>query len=90
MRISGEVSRSLEILKKEDLELQNSLINAAGLPLKFPHSVNPNQIINYLKRDKASTNEQINLIVLKNIGKYEVLKNVDAGLINKVLGKFLS
>lgn len=90
MRVSGEVSRYLRILKNKDLELQNSLLNAAGLPFKFPHSVNPEQIINYLKRDKISMDGQINLVVLKKIGKYEVIKNVDEKLVRKALETFLS
>lgn len=89
MRISGEISQSLGFLKKEDLELQNSLINSVELPLKFPHSVNPDQIIDYLKRDKISTNEQINLVVLEKIGKHKVVKNVDEKLIRKTLESFL-
>lgn len=89
MRISGEVSQSLEFLRKEDLELQNSLINSAGLPLKLHHSVNLDQIIGYLKRDKISTNEQINLVVLEKIGKHKVAKNVDEKLIRKTLESFL-
>lgn len=89
MRISGDISRSLGILKNEDLKLQNSLISAAGLPLKFPHSVNTKEIINYLKRDKISTNEQISLVILKKIGKHEVIKNVDENLVRQTLNKFL-
>jgi len=90
MRFSGEISKSLGFLKKEDFELQNSLINAVALPLKFPHSVNPDQVIDYLKRDKISTNEQINLVVLEKIGKHRVVKNVDEKLVREVLETFLS
>ena len=90
MRISGEVSHSLGFLKKKDLALQNSLINATGLPLKFPHSINPDQVIGYLKKDKISTNEQINLVVLEKIGKHKVVKNVDEKLVRETLGTFLS
>jgi len=66
------------------------LINAVALPLKFPHSVNLDQVINYLKRDKISTNEQINLVVLKKIGKHKVVKNIDEKLVRKTLESFLS
>ena len=90
MRISGEISKSSGFLKKKDLELQNSLINAVALPLKFPHSVNPDQVIDYLKRDKISTNGQINLVVLEKIGKHKMVKNVDEKLVREILGTFLS
>ena len=90
MRISGEIGKSLGFLKKKDLELQNSLINAVKLPSKFPHSVNPDQVIGYLKKDKISTNEQINLVVLEKIGKHKVVKNVDEKLVREILETFLS
>lgn len=90
MRISGEISQSLGFLRKKDLELQNSLINTLKLPLKFPHTANPDQIISYLKRDKISTDEQINLVILEKIGKHKVVKNVDEKLVRKALEAFLS
>jgi len=89
MRISGEISRSLGILKEEYLKLQNSLIGAARLPLEFLHPANPDQIISYLKRDKISTNGQIDLVILKKIGEYEVIRNIDEKLVRQTLEKFL-
>jgi len=89
MRISGEISRSLGILKEEYLKLQNSLIGAARLPLEFLHPANPDQIISYLKRDKISTNGQIDLVSLKKIGEYEVIRNIDEKLVRQTLEKFL-
>jgi len=45
MLISGEISNALGILKRTDLELQNFLIASAKLPLKFPHPVSVDQIV---------------------------------------------
>ncbi len=89
MRISGEISNALGILKKTDLELQNSLIASAKLPLKFPHPASIDQIVDLLKRDKTSTNGEINLVVLKKIGKYEIINEVDETIVRSTLSKFL-
>lgn len=89
MRISGEVSNALGILKKTDLELQNSLIASAKLPLKFPHPASINQIVNLLKRDKISVNGRINLVVLRRIGKYEIVNDIDETIVRSTLSKFL-
>jgi 3-dehydroquinate synthase len=89
MRISGEISNTLGILKKTDLELQNSLLASAKLPLKFPHPANIDQIINLLKRDKISANGRINLVVLKKIGKYEIINDVNETVVRLTLKKFL-
>lgn len=89
MRVSGEVSNTLGILNKADLELQDSLITSAKLPLKFPHSADIDQIIDLLKRDKISTNGKINLVILKKIGKYEIINGVDESVIRSTLRKFL-
>ncbi len=89
MYISGEVSNKLGILKRDDLELQNSLIASANLPLKFPHSTSIDQIINLLKRDKISVDGGINLVVLKRIGKYEILNDIDEAIVRSTLSQFL-
>jgi len=89
MQVSGEVSNALGILKKADLELQNSLINSAKLPLKFPHPADIDQIIDLLKRDKISANGRINLVILKKVGKYEIINGVDESIIRSTLSKFL-
>lgn len=89
MRISGEISNALGILKKTDLEVQNSLIASAKLPLKFPHPASIDQIVNLLKRDKISVNGRINLVILKRIGKYEIANDIDETIIRSTLSKFL-
>lgn len=89
MRVSGEISNKLGILNRDDLELQNSLIASANLPTKFSHSTNIDQIINLLKRDKISVNGGINLVVLKRIGKYEILNDVDEAIVRSTLSQFL-
>lgn len=89
MCISGEVSNALGILKKTDLELQNFLIVSAKLPLKFPHPASIDQIVNLLKRDKISVNGRINLVVLRRIGKYEIVNDVDETIVRSTLSKFL-
>jgi len=82
-------ANALGILKKTDLELQNFLIASAKLPLKFSHPASIDQIVNLLKRDEISTNERINLVVLKKIGKHEIVNDVDEAVIRSTLNKFL-
>lgn len=89
MRISGEISNALGILERVDLELQNSLIASAKLPLKFPHSASVDQIVDLLKRDKISVNGRITLVVLKRIGKYEIFNDIDETIVRSTLKKFL-
>lgn len=89
MHISGEISNTFSLLNKANLELQDSLIAYAKLPLKFPYSADINQIIGLLKRDKISVNGGINLLILKNIGKHEVINGVDESVIKSILSKFL-
>ncbi len=89
MCISGEISNKLGILNRDDLELQNSLIASANLPLKFPHVTSIDQIINLLKRDKISVNGGINLVILKRIGKYEIINDVDEAIVRTTLSQFL-
>jgi 3-dehydroquinate synthase len=89
MRVSGEISNALGVLSGTDLEVQNSLIDSAKLPLTFPHPTDIDQIINLLKRDKISINGRINLVVLKKVGKYEIVNDVDETVVRSALKKFL-
>ena len=89
MRISGEVSHAMGILKKEHLEIQERLLNVAKLPSKFPDVVNLDQIVDYLKRDKISTDGKINLVILERIGKHKIIKDVNESLVKQTLTKFL-
>ncbi len=89
MYVSGEISNALGILNKADLELQDSLIISAKLPLRFPHSADMDQIVDLLRRDKNSANGRINLVILKKIGKYRIINGIDESVIRSTLSKFL-
>ncbi len=89
MRMSGEISNALGILTKTDLDVQNSLIISAKLSIRFPHLANTSQIINLLKRDKISVNGKIALVVLKKIGRHEVINDVDEAIVRSTLDRFL-
>lgn len=88
MRISAHVSHEMGILSKADFEKQERLLDIAKLPSKFPHSVDPDHIISYLKRDKISMNGEINLVILEKIGKHKVITGVSEDLVRAVLIKF--
>lgn len=88
MRISGHISHEMGILSKADFEIQEMLLDTARLPSRFPHSVDPDHIINYLKRDKISTNGEISLVILEKIGKYKVIRGVSEDLVRTTLIKF--
>lgn len=89
MRVSGEISNTLGILNKDDLSLQNSLIDLAKLPLKFPHPVDVDKIIDLLKRDKISTDGKINLVLLRKVGKFKIVNDIDETVVRSTLKKFL-
>lgn len=88
MRISAYISHEMGILSKTDFETQETLLNIAKLPSKFLYYTNPDHIINYLKKDKISTNNEINFVILEQIGKHRVIMDVNEELIRAALIKF--
>lgn len=88
MRLSAFISHELGILNKADYEVQEKLLDVAKLPSKFPYYIEPDFMINCLKRDKISIKGEINIVVLERIGKHKIITDVDEALVRRALVKF--
>lgn len=88
MRVAGEISYQMGILSEVDRYKQETLLNAFGSIEKIPFKIEPEPFIETLKRDKLSTNNKINLVLLEKIGKFIIQKDVDENIAIKALMKY--
>ncbi len=95
MAREGTIAYNLDLLSKEDLNRQNSLIAAVGLPTAYnmiPESCRGkiHELIEIMERDKKSYRGKIRMVLPKSIGiaykeKEEYTIEVDTSLISTCL-----
>ncbi len=85
---AAELSKILEILPQDDLELLNDVVHRTGKLPEMP-DIDPREILDALKTDKKSVAESVNWILLKGIGKPVILsdKDVPRAAVNAALKK---
>lgn len=58
--------------------------NQIGLPTYFPCK-KPRKIVNHMFKDKKTTNNELNFVLLQSLGHAQVFKNIDKELVYSVL-----
>lgn len=66
MAYEGKISSRMGLLSEEDLERQNKLIQAVGLPINYEG--NPENLIEVMKRDKKAKSGEIYFVLPSKIG----------------------
>ena len=90
MMMASHLSYKKKILSVNDLLLIRKHYLDLKLPMKVGNYLKKSKvkkIVNFIKKDKKNTNDKINLILLKKIGKTTKPKNVYINA--KELEKFL-
>lgn len=88
MQLSGLVSNRLDLMTQKDLLKQNMLIKRVALTQHIISSVEKEEIIAFLRRDKISDNNEITLVLLRRLGNPIVLKNIDENIVGKIINDF--
>jgi len=85
---ASKFSFNNNLLSKKELELINDHLTQFKLKKKIS-SINLNHIVSFIKKDKKNTNNKINLILLKKIGKPVFDLNFESKKIESFLRKEL-
>lgn len=88
MHLSALISLKSKILSNYEFEQQKKLLEIAKLFLSLPPKLNIQNFINLLRKDKLSTDGNINIVTLEKIGKFTILKNIDPKIIELALTSF--
>ncbi len=76
MIFAAQISKMLEILPENDLELLNDVVHRTGKLPSVP-DIDPREILNAFKTDKKAVAESVQWILLKGIGNPIVLSDKD-------------
>ncbi|MBN1365989.1 MAG: 3-dehydroquinate synthase [Syntrophaceae bacterium] len=85
MTAAALISQKMGYLKNRETERIESLISKAGLPVKIPQSLNAENIIAQLRKDKKKKGDIINFVLLKKIGMPFIMGNIEHKLIAAVI-----
>ncbi len=94
MLLATQLSVNLKLLSCEDREKLVDHCKKVGLPLEINHIsneiLNIDKILGFMKQDKKVVGKNINLILLKGLGKGFIEKDVNFELIKKFLTETIS
>jgi len=84
MMIASKISNKFNYLSKNDLIKINNHFKKVGLPTSDKNMYNI-AIFSLIKKDKKNTGKNINLVLLKKIGKAKYSRNLDIKKIKKII-----
>ena len=86
MVYAAKLSHQLGKCSQEIPERIMGLVKKCGLPVDLP-DLDPQMIIESLYHDKKTMNNKIKFILVKGIGKIEIINDMPEGGIRKLLQK---
>jgi len=77
MAMAARMSQNMGWLDSTDMTRIESLLSAANLPLEAPQDISAEKMRSLMSHDKKVTRGQLRLILLKQIGRAEVINDFD-------------
>ena len=84
MAAAARIAHKLEMITAQEVEAQEDLIASFGLPIRF-ESLDNDQIIKALTKDKKVKNGVIRFILADQIGEVRILSDISEKIIKEVL-----
>jgi 3-dehydroquinate synthase len=84
MVMAADLSCRLNMCPGEDALRLKSLIEKVGLPIAPPMGL-INEFVTLMQRDKKSSDQGMRLVLLREIGKAEIVNAVDDGLLRETI-----
>lgn len=85
MAMAAKMSESLGWLTADDISRIENLLSAARLPIKAPEDIPSEKLRNLMSHDKKVDRGQLRLILLKQIGRAEIVSDFDEDLLLDIL-----
>jgi len=83
--MAADLSVRLKMLDKVDAVRVKCLVEQAGLPTKPPGSMNSDEFLSLMKRDKKATSGGIRFVLLEGLGRASVRDNVGTEELSQTL-----
>ncbi|MEE8320580.1 MAG: 3-dehydroquinate synthase [Gammaproteobacteria bacterium] len=88
MIMAAELSSRMGLLEGVDVERIRALLCRAHLPVKYPDSLKPGQLLDSMAIDKKARDGVINLVLLRGIGDAFVTNQLDNDALRSVLSNY--
>lgn len=85
MVAAGYIAESMGSVGSEDVERQRSLLVRAGLPVRVPETVNPDEVLSAMTRDKKISRGRLRFVLMTRIGEVVVRSDVPMDLVREAL-----
>ncbi|GAX89738.1 3-dehydroquinate synthase [Effusibacillus lacus] len=77
MAFASEMSAEFGRINRDSVERICGLLERIGLPTEVPLDLDPKELLNSMKQDKKATGGNLTFVLLSEIGRVEVVKNID-------------
>jgi 3-dehydroquinate synthase len=84
---AARLSTQLRLASAADADRLQALLARCGLPTSIPPGTEPQRLLDLMRLDKKNVSGRLRLILWRGIGQAEVVPDVDATAIVKVLGE---
>jgi len=84
---AARLSTQLQRASAADADRLQALLARFGLPTSIPPGVDPRRLLDLMRLDKKNVSGRLRLVLWRGIGQAEVVPDVDAELILRVLGE---
>jgi 3-dehydroquinate synthase len=84
---AARLSTQLQRAGAADADRLQALLARFGLPTSIPPGVDPQHLLDLMRLDKKNVSGRLRLILWRGIGQAEIVPDVDAAAILRVLGE---
>ena len=85
MIAAAKISREIDTTDEEMVELQETLVEAAGLPTQIDRGIEPDDIVEQLNRDKKRVGGRVRWVLPRTIGEVFLTNEVPSDVVLRIL-----
>ena len=83
--MASRLSRDQGLISDESYSRIESVLKKANLPTRAPTECSPDRMIEIMQGDKKSSNKEINLVLLREIGDAFLTRDYSDALLKQIL-----
>lgn len=87
MIVEAEIGRRLGVTQDAPVEDLTNTLRRYGLPVRLP-VLPADDLLQAMQRDKKTTGGQLNMVLLRSVGKAELVSNIPPALVKEVLCRY--
>ncbi|MBO8162999.1 MAG: 3-dehydroquinate synthase [Brevibacillus sp.] len=85
MGLAAELAERMELAPNGTARRIKTLLQSFDLPVSWPGSLSPRDVLDVMRRDKKSVAGKLVLVLPRAIGRVEIVKNIEESLVLQVM-----